>query len=201
MHPQPASSLPSRGKGSAGGIFSTKIPGRGGEGGRREPPALQAALSCVICQGPGGTGLPGLETGLEVGTLALGRRHCPGRFRKWETVLRPGWPLGGRLGGRLGAGGGCFGSQQLLHHGAGKAQAAGQLCAAAELLNQAEFVRPELSLLVNVADSRHERAEDDLGVVLEGVRERGRGTRKRVIKGACPLGRGEQEKPGFSQTL
>lgn len=56
--------------------------------------------------------------------------------------------------------------QQLLHHQLGVAKAAGQLLTAAKLLQQRQFVGAEVSFLVDVSHRSHERAEDQLGVVL-----------------------------------
>lgn len=56
--------------------------------------------------------------------------------------------------------------QQLLHHQLGVAKAAGQLLTAAKLLQQRQFVGAEVSFLVDVGHRSHERAEDQLGVVL-----------------------------------
>lgn len=63
-------------------------------------------------------------------------------------------------------GGGGLAFQQLLHHELGVADAAGQLFTAAELLQQRQLVRAELSLLVDVGHGGHQRAQDQLGVVL-----------------------------------
>lgn len=56
--------------------------------------------------------------------------------------------------------------QHLLHHQLGVAQAAGQLLAAAKLLQQGQFVGAEVSFLVDVGHRGHEGAEDQFGVVL-----------------------------------
>lgn len=56
--------------------------------------------------------------------------------------------------------------QQFLHHELGVAHAAGQLPAAAELLQQRQLVGAEVPLLVNVGHGTHQRAEDQFSVVL-----------------------------------
>lgn len=61
-----------------------------------------------------------------------------------------------------------FAVQQFLHHELGVANAAGQLLAAAELLQQRQLVGAEVSLLVDVGHSTHQGTQDQLGVVLEG---------------------------------
>lgn len=61
--------------------------------------------------------------------------------------------------------------QHLLHHQLGVAQAAGQLLAAAKLLQQGQFVGAEVSFLINVGHRGHEGAEDQLGVVLAQRRD------------------------------
>lgn len=55
---------------------------------------------------------------------------------------------------------------QLLHHQLGVAKAAGQLLAAAKLLQQRQFVGAEVSFLVDVGHRSHEGTQDQLGVVL-----------------------------------
>lgn len=60
--------------------------------------------------------------------------------------------------------------QQFLHHELGVAHAAGQLPAAAELLQQRQLVGAEVPLLVNVGHSSHQRAEDQFSVVLNAPR-------------------------------
>jgi len=70
-----------------------------------------------------------------------------------------------------------LGFQQLLHHELGVADAAGQLLAAAELVQQGELVGAELSLLVDVRHGAHQRAQDQLGVILkEGAEEENAGS-------------------------
>lgn len=64
--------------------------------------------------------------------------------------------------------------QQLLHHQLGVAEAAGQLLAAAVLLQQRQFVGAEVSFLIDVGHRGHERAEDQLGVVLAEAGQSGR---------------------------
>lgn len=56
----------------------------------------------------------------------------------------------------------------FLHHELGVVEAAGQLLAAAKLLQQRQLVGAEFPLLVNVGDGAHERTQDELGVVLAG---------------------------------
>lgn len=65
----------------------------------------------------------------------------------------------------------------FLHHELGVVEAAGQLLAAAKLLQQRQLVGAEFPLLVNVGDGAHERTQDELGVVLAG-RWGGRGWTK-----------------------
>lgn len=55
----------------------------------------------------------------------------------------------------------------FLHHELGVVEAAGQLLAAAKLLQQGQLVGAEFPLLVNVGDGAHERTQDELGVVLK----------------------------------
>uniref|UniRef100_A0A0E9WZ70 Uncharacterized protein n=1 Tax=Anguilla anguilla TaxID=7936 RepID=A0A0E9WZ70_ANGAN len=62
-----------------------------------------------------------------------------------------------------------FTSQQFIQHGASVAKAAGQLLAAAVLLDHAHFVGAELPLLVNVRHRSHKRAQDQFCVILEEV--------------------------------
>lgn len=57
--------------------------------------------------------------------------------------------------------------QQFLYHQLGVANAAGQLLTAAELLQQRQLIGAEVPLLVDVGHSSHQRAQDQLGVVLE----------------------------------
>lgn len=83
----------------------------------------------------------------------------------------------GRGASALAGGGGLLAVLQLLHHQLGVAHAAGQLLAAAKLLQQRQLVGAELSLLVDVGDGAHQRAQDQLGVVLP---ENGGGNLKMV---------------------
>lgn len=62
--------------------------------------------------------------------------------------------------------GGRLAVQQFLHHELGVANAAGQLLTAAKLFQQRQLVCAEVSLLVDVGHCSHQRAQDQLGVVL-----------------------------------
>lgn len=73
-------------------------------------------------------------------------------------------------GGLLCSGGG-FAVQQFLHHELGVANAAGQLFAAAKLLQQRKLVGAEVPLLIDVGHCSHQRTQDQLGVVLAGGNE------------------------------
>lgn len=56
---------------------------------------------------------------------------------------------------------------QFLNHQLGVVETAGQLLAAAKLLQQRQLVGAEFPLLVDVGDGAHERTQDELGVVLK----------------------------------
>lgn len=73
------------------------------------------------------------------------------------------------LRGGLDAARGRARAQQLVHHGVRVAQPAGQLPGAAELLQEAQAVRAEVPLLVDVGHGGHQGAQDELGVVLGGA--------------------------------
>lgn len=62
---------------------------------------------------------------------------------------------------------------QLLNHQLGVVETAGQLLAAAKLLQQRQLVGAELPLLVDVGDGAHERTQDELGVVLTNKQANG----------------------------
>lgn len=59
----------------------------------------------------------------------------------------------------------------FFHHELGVVETAGQLLAAAKLLQQRQLVGAELPLLVDVGHGPHEWTQDELGVVLTGARD------------------------------